>query len=345
MVTIKDISKISGYSVTTVSKALNNYPDIAESTKKTIKKICLDVGYIPNAQAQGLVSKKSYTIGIIFEETTGVGLQHPLFSKILEAFKNEVEKAGYDIMFLSKSNTNGNGGSYYEHSMRKQVEAILVLCAEFNSEEMNELYAGSLPIVMIDFMSEYACNVTSDNQFGIGQAVSYLANLKHKKIAHIHGALDTYIGGLRLGCFRNAMKANHLTIKEEYFANGALYTKEAGFSAMNSLLKLNIPPTAVVCASDMLAIGAIQAIKRKGLKVPRDISIIGFDGIDAGQLISPMLTTIRQDTVKMGTQAAKNILKMIKLKKRTKMGETIQVETNILEGETTKQYEKTNKTL
>jgi len=131
------------------------------------------------------------------------------------------------------------------------------------------------------------------------------------------------------------MKENNLEVNEDYFVNGDLYTKEDGFKAMNQLLDLKVPPTAVVCASDMLAIGAIQAIKRRGLKVPKDVSIIGFDGIDAGQLISPMLTTIRQDTVKMGTQAAKNILKMIKLKKRTKMGETIKVETNILEGETT----------
>jgi LacI family transcriptional regulator len=111
LVTIKDISRVSGFSVTTVSKALNDYPDIATSTKKHIKKICDEMGYIPNAQAQGLVRKKSYTIGIIFEEITGVGLQHPLFSKILESFKNEVEKLGYDILFLSKSISNHNTGS------------------------------------------------------------------------------------------------------------------------------------------------------------------------------------------------------------------------------------------
>ena len=94
---------MSGFSVTTVSKALNNYPDIATKTKEHIKRICNEVGYIPNATAQSLVSKKSYTIGIIFEEMTGVGLQHPLFSKILESFKNEIENSGYDILFLHKA--------------------------------------------------------------------------------------------------------------------------------------------------------------------------------------------------------------------------------------------------
>ncbi len=336
MVTIKDISKISGYSVTTVSKALNDYPDIATSTKKHIKKICNEMGYIPNAQAQGLVSKKSYTIGIIFEEITGVGLQHPLFSKILESFKSEVEKLGYDILFLSKSMSNGNHGSYYEHSKRKQVEAILVLCAEFNSTDMKELYEGDIPIVMIDFLSDSACNITSNNKTGITQAVEYLVELNHKRIANIHGDPETYIGGFRRQYFLEAMEENELDVPEEYMGDGKNYSKENGFDAMNEIMKAKVQPTAVVCASDMLAIGAIQAIQKKGKKVPKDYSIIGFDGIDAGQLISPKLTTVRQDTEQMGKMAAKNILKMIKNKKQMKKGQTIRVETTILEGETTK---------
>ncbi|XMB72211.1 LacI family DNA-binding transcriptional regulator [Mycoplasmatota bacterium WC30] len=336
MVTIKDISKKAGYSVTTVSKALNNYSDIATSTKKHIKRICDEMGYIPNAQAQSLVSKKSYTIGIIFEEVTGVGLQHPLFSKILESFKTEVEKLGYDIMFLSKSQGNINAGSYYQHSIRKQVEAILVLCAEFDSDEMNELYDGSLPIVNIDFSNEKICNITSNNESGIKKAVKCLVDLNHKKIAHIHGSLDTYIGDMRKNYFIEAMEENKLEVNNEYLVNGEFFSRMAGFKAMNELLKLKDQPTAIVCASDMLAIGAMQAITQHGKKVPDDYSIVGFDGIDLGQIITPKLTTIKQDSEQMGKMAAKYILKMVNAKKRTKKGQTITVETTVLEGETIK---------
>ena len=336
MVTIKDISKASGFSVTTVSKALNDYPDIATKTKQHIKKVCKEMGYIPNAQAQGLVRKKSYTIGIIFEEITGLGLQHPLFSKVLESFKNEVEKLGYDIMFLSKIQANGNVGSYYQHSIRKQVEAILVLCAEFNSEEMLELYTSKLPMVMIDYSEASTCNITSDNAKGVESAVEYLKNLNHKRIANIYGAPDTFIGNLRRESFINAMKKFGLETDESLMFNGEFYSKENGFNAMNEIMELKNQPTAVICASDMLAIGAIQAIKRKGLKVPDDYSIIGFDGIEAGQLITPLLTTVKQDTEQMGKIAAKKILKMINQKKQTNKGETITIETSILEGETTR---------
>lgn len=333
---------MTGYSVTTVSKALNDYPDIATKTKQHIKKICNEVGYIPNATAQSLVSKKSYTIGIIFEEMSGVGLQHPLFSKILESFKSAVEQEGYDILFLSRKqgngngNGNGSGGSYYQHSIRKQVEAVLVLCAEFNSDEMKELYDSKIPAVIIDFSHEKLCNVTSNNKAGIMQAVDYLVNLGHRKIANIHGSLDTYIGERRERYFIESMKSQGLEVNPKYLVNGELFTKEDGYRAMKKILAMKDQPTAIICASDMMAIGAIQAIQEKGLNVPKDFSIIGFDGIDAGQLISPKLTTIRQDTVQMGEAAAKTILKMIKAKKRTKKGETITVETSVLEGETTR---------
>ena len=201
MVTIKDISKKSGYSVTTVSKALNDYPDIPQKTKDKILKLCDEMGYVPNLSARSLVNKKSYTIGVIFEENTGLGLQHPLFSNILESFKNEVEKSGYDIMFLSKS-MGHNKGSYYQHCLRKQVDGVLVVCAEYDSKEMHELYEGTIPTVIIDFVHGNALSITSNNELGVKQAVRYLKDLGHTKIAHIHGSKQTYIGDLRFSFFK-----------------------------------------------------------------------------------------------------------------------------------------------
>ena len=169
MVTIKDVSKRSGFSITTVSKALNNYPDISASTKAMILKLCDEMGYVPNLSARSLVTQKSYTIGIIFEEVTGIGLQHPLFSKILESFKNVVEANGYDIMFLSKNMGKANG-SYYQHSKRKQVEGILVLCGEFQSPEIVKLYTSDIPTIVIDYGFANVTNVESNNQQGVNMA-------------------------------------------------------------------------------------------------------------------------------------------------------------------------------
>ncbi len=334
MVTIKDISKKSGFSVTTVSKALNDYPDISSKTKTKILQLCDDMGYVPNLSARSLVNKKSYTIGVIFEEITGLGLQHPLFSKILESFKNEVEKSGYDILFLSKK-MGENNGSYYQHCLRKQVDAALVVCAEFDSDEMHELYDGDIPTVVIDFAYRDILNITSNNRLGVKQAVKYLKDLGHEKIAHIHGSLQTYIGGIRHDYFKDYMDLYDLELKEDYLVNGEYFSKEDGYNAMQKILKLKDQPTAIFCASDMLAIGAIQAIQQAGLSVPEDYSIIGFDGIDIGQIFSPRLTTIRQDSRKMGKIAASNVLTMI-TENQFKKNNTITVDTYLITGETTR---------
>lgn len=335
MITIKDVALKSGFSVTTVSKALNDYPDISASTKKMILNLCDEMGYIPNLSARSLVTQKSYTIGIIFEESTGIGLQHPLFSKILEAFKSVVESNGYDILFLSK-NMGKSNGSYLQHARRKQAEAILVLCADFEAEEMKKLYKSDIPVIVIDYGYEELCNVTSNNLQGLDKAVKYFKSLGHKKIGQIYGGQYLYIGRQRKLFFEQSMKKHELEIVEEYMTSGEFFSKEDGYNGMKTLLKLEDPPTAIFCASDMIAIGAMQAIHETGLKVPDDISIIGFDGIDIGQLITPRLTTIRQDSNKMGRIAANHILQMINEKNPRKFTTTVTVDTYLITGDSTK---------
>lgn len=333
MVTIKDISKKSGFSVTTVSKALNNYTDISTKTKDKILKLAFEMNYVPNSQARSLVTQKSYTVGIIFHEVTGVGLQHPLFSKILESFKSELEHAGYDILFLAHK-TGGQNGSYLQHSLRKQVEGIFVLCADFFSDELFELYHSKLPVVMIDFEQERILNVTSNNEQAVFMAVKHLVDLGHKKIASIHGGKITFIGGVRKKVFEDSLKSLGIDVREEYLVEGEFFSKDDGYNAMMELMKLEDQPTAVFCASDMMAIGAMQAIEQVGKSVPEDYSIIGFDGIEVGQIISPKLTTIKQDTEAMGKTAAREILKMIENKRKNNSGSSIVVDGYLLKGET-----------
>lgn len=334
MVTIKDISKRSGYSVSTVSKVLNNYPDIPEQTREIILNLIDEMKYVPNSTARSLKTARSYTIGVIFEEVTQQGLQHPLFSKILESFKSEVERKGYDILFLAKSMGRTNG-SYYEHSIRKQVDAVLVLCADFNSDEMLELYHSELPLVVIDYQVENALTVTSNNAYGMKLGIDHLVELGHQKIAHIHGDLDTFIGGIRKEAFEAYMLEHGLEIPSQYFVNGPFYSKENGYQAMQQLLALKDRPTAIFCASDLLAIGAIEAIKDASLSVPDDFSVIGYDGIDLSQLITPRLTTIKQNSHSMGLMAAEKMLNMIDSKEK-KEGESITIHTELLVGQSTK---------
>lgn len=335
MVTIKDISKKSGMSVATVSKALNDYPDISLKTKETILKLADDMGYVPNSSARSLITHRSYTIGIIFEDITNYGLQHPLFSKVLESFKTVVESKGYDIMFLAKS-MGKQDGSYLQHSMRKQVDSILVLCEDFNSEEMIELYQSDLPIVVIDYAVPTGLTVTSNNKQGMDQGVKFLHDLGHKHIGHIYGDPNTYIGGQRKRYFEKSMEKYGLKVNKDWMVSGQYFSKENGYSAMNDIMALDNQPTAIFCASDMLAIGAIQAIHDAGKRVPDDYSIVGFDGVDIGQMITPKLTTIRQDARKMGEIAARKTLQYLNHPETIQLGDLITVDTYIINGDSTK---------
>lgn len=335
MVTIKDISKKSGVSIATVSKALNDYPDISDKTKKYIIRTANEMGYVPNSSARSLKTHHSYTIGIIFEEITNYGLQHPLFSKILESYKKVVESKGYDIMFLAKS-MGKQQGSYLQHSMRKQVDGILVLCEDFNSEEMIELYQSKIPTVIIDYVvPTNAITVTSNNNQGMEQGVKYLAEKGHTKIAHIYGDPNTYIGGQRKYAFEMSMKKYHLDLRDSFMVSGEFFSKEDGYRAMQKILNKKEQPTAIFCASDMVAIGAIQAIKDAGKRVPEDYSIVGFDGIDLGQMVTPRLTTIRQDARKMGEIAARKTLQYIDHPNSMHKNDIITVDTYLINGDST----------
>ncbi len=334
MVTIKDISKASGFSITTVSKALNNYPDISIATREKILALCDELGYIPNSSARSLKTLRSYTIGVVYEEITNQGLQHPLFSRILERFRYVLEEKGYDIMFLARSTGNQNG-SYLAHSRRKQVEGVLVLCADFNDPKLVELYESDIPAVTVDFAVPSAINITSDNAGGVRQAVNHLIGLGHERIAHIHGDRTSFIGGGRKYHFEKALKEKDLPVREEYLVDGPFFSREDGYSAMRRLLALRKVPTAVFCASDLLALGAIEAIRETKLKVPKDISVVGFDGIEIGQHVTPRLTTICQDTVSMGEKAAESLLELIKEPEKTNLGKTLTVDTEFLAGGTT----------
>ncbi len=335
MVTIKDISKKAGFSVATISKVLNNYPDISQATRESVLKVCSDMGYIPNLSARSLKTHRSHTIGIIFEEITNQGLQHPLFAKVLESFKSLVESRGYDIMFLAKSMGHLDG-SYLQHAKRKQVDGILVLCEDFNHTDMLELYESKMPLVLIDFNVPNGITVTSNNEDAMNKGVQYLKSIGHEKIAHFYGDPTAYIGGIRKKAFEKAIIQSGLELNQSFLVSGEYYSKEDGYRAMKRLLRQEEQPTAIFCASDLLAIGAIQAIKEAGKKVPDDYSIIGFDGIDIGQMITPRLTTIRQDARKMGEIAARKVMQLVDNRDTTEIGETITVDTYLITGESTR---------
>ena len=327
MSTIYEIAKIAGVSPTTVSKVINNYPDVSDKTRAKIKKILEEENFLPNSQAQFLSTKKTWTLGIVYFEDLGVGLNHPFFSGVIEAFKRQSDKYGYSLLFGSKNDRLKND-TFLEYFKYRCVDGIAIICTDPNDKETLELIESDFPIVVIDMFNKNTSTVTSDNVQGCSLALNYLYKLGHRKIAHIQGVAqaDNWPSSIRKKTYIEVMKKLNLDIPEGYIVDGVNFDVSGGYDAMKELLSLKDRPTAVFASGDKLAIGAIDAIKDAGLRVPEDISVIGFDNIEIAKYVTPKLTTIRQNCQEIGKAAVDILIEQINKKEKLKINKVIPVE-------------------
>lgn len=308
MVTIYDIAKKTGFSPTTVSKALNNYPDISEKTKKIIINAAKEMGYTGNISAKSLKTKKSWLVGMLIEEELEVG---PFFSRIIESFRKEMETSGYDVIYVTKT-IGGKRVSYYDHCLYRNIEGILILSINENDKEIMELINNSkIPIITTDNKLEGVASVSSDNYEGAKIAVEYLYSLGHKKIAVLMGPQNKVVGRERFYGYIDTIKKLGLDIKKEWMIECDKFNFQAGYRGMKKLLTCRELPTGIVAQSDLAAFGAIVAACESGFAIPRDFSIVGFDDIEFSQYYNPSLTTIRQKQDVIGKIAAQQLIRMI----------------------------------
>lgn len=325
MVTIYDIAKHSGYSIATVSKALNN-KSVSAKAREAIMKAVEELHYTPNSSARTLATSKSWMIGVVFGESLGIGIAHPFFSQVIEGFKKHVELYNYDLLFVSRH--MGLQQETYKHLLHRGVDGIVVV-QSFGEDEMINLDM-KIPAVYIDRPSGEPGTVYSDNITGSRLAVNHLVEQGHRKIAHIMGEQTNFAGIERAKGFRQAMEAHGLPVKDEYMVNGGYFSQAGGREAMIRLLTLDDRPTAVYVAGDEMAIAAIKVIKEWGLRVPEDISIVGFDDIELAKHIDPPLTTIRQDKELIGQQAAITLLEKMNSKEFSQVNTTKMVPVSLV---------------
>jgi LacI family transcriptional regulator len=311
-ITIRELARLSGVSVGTVSRALNGYPDVSQDTRDRIVRLAEELDYTPQAAARTLVTRRSHVVGIFLE--TGQNhpdIQHPFFHEVLVGIKTRLGAAGYDLLlFASEEPGNGYGThSYLKRCNHHHVDGAVLMGLSADDPEVERLGRSSLPCVSVDveFEGLHSTWVSSDNFQGADLAVKHLMECGHSRIAHIAGPLETTPGRERLAGFRRAIQANGLGYDEKLVVYGDFYF-ESGAKAMDKLLALDEPPTAVFVASDMMAMGAMRAIQSKGLSIPDDIAVIGFDDIAIAAMAHPSLTTIRQEKSQLGELAAEALL-------------------------------------
>lgn len=310
MVSLKDIAAACGVSVATVSKALNNQKDIGEETKKRVRTIAKELGYHPNASARTLKTNRSYNLGVLYKEKSGSGLTHDYFSQVLEYFRYTAENSGYDITFLSNSKTRKDKMSYLEHSVYRRMDGVMIAVADYDDPEVIELLRSDLPVVTVDYSYSGRISIMSDNAFGMEKLLSYIYEQGHQKIAYIYGE-DSTVTKNRLSTYYRFMTEKNLIVQEDLLYKGRYRDSSVAGMITNSLLDLDQPPTCIIYADDFSAIGGMNTIKSRGLRVPEDISIAGYDGILIASQLEPQLTTYRQDTKGIGCMAAEKLIHLI----------------------------------
>lgn len=307
MVTIDEIAKLSKVSTSTVSKALNGYSEISEKTRLRVMEVADRLGYMPNATAQSLVRKRSNTVGVVYE--VEYGLKNLFFSGVLESFRKNIESKGYDILLLSHNTDSGL--DYLRHCNSKNVDAVLIVSGGDNQEAINKLKSSSLAVITLDPTVNAPNSIYSDSYNSIKRSCKYLFELGHKKIALINGSYTNFIGNERLRAYLDFMKEKGLDpiyIKDH---SNESYSYEEGYQNMKKIFETYGLPEAVCSVSDLMAVGAINYLHNHGFGVPEDVSVIGFDDLQVCEILTPKMTTVRQDYEAFGRLSCDTLLGMM----------------------------------
>lgn len=316
----REIAKLAGVSRSTVSRVINNYPNVAPETKEKVERVIKKYGYVPHASAQALAGKVSKIIGI-FIANIKLGdedfriYRNVYVSPFEAAIIDNADKLGYNALVLI-INDNKDFNKIRKLFDSKILSGGIFLGANNNSKEIFGLIEAGYRIAIIDQEEIKKKNVknhvivNSDNYTGAYKATKHLIDYGHREIAHICGDMNKYSGIKRLEGYKKAMSEAKLKIKREYIVYGD-FTEDSGFKCTNLLLKNRNKITAIFSSNDTMALGAMKAIKKMNLKIPEDISIVGFDDIRIASYVSPALTTVKSPILEMASAVTCNLIDFI----------------------------------
>lgn len=305
-ITIKDIAKLANVSHTTVSRALNNSPYINEETKSKIKALAKELNYVPNYSAKSLVLLKSYVIGVFFSSISE-GTSDAFFHEIVKGVNKVIDKE-YNLVI--------RGIDDYKNSHpidNRNFDGIIIVSQSKNDDKfIQTVLEKNIPTVVINrfIENEGLVNIIPNDTKGAYDAVTHFIENNHKKIAMIEGNKEFESNKYRKNGYLKALYDNSISINEEFIISGR-YNMQSGYENMKKLLELKDRPTAVFCANDDIGVGAMKAISEEGLKVPDDISIIGFDDSNFCNYVTPQLTSVRKDSLTMSQYGGTNLLNII----------------------------------
>ncbi|MEG2017821.1 MAG: LacI family DNA-binding transcriptional regulator [Clostridium sp.] len=308
--TLLDIAKAVEVSKTTVSMVLNRKPiNVSEETKKRIFEAAEELNYIPNSLARSLTTNKSNTIGFIIPD-----IQNPFFAEMTKAIEIAAENNGYNMILCNTFNSGKKEEEHIKLLISKLIDGVIIVPSGEKNQGIEILKGNNVPFVIADRMisdHEGINGVFSDNESGIKVGVEYLLEKGHKSIAFISGKQEGIVN-TRLHYFKKIV-AQYGIFKEELIES-ADFSIEGGISATEKLMDKGRTIDSIFYSSDVMAIGGMKYLLRKGYRIPEDISILGYDNIAMSSFIEPELTTVAQPIYKMGEESFNLLMKLLKSK-------------------------------
>lgn len=297
--TMKDVAQKANVSTATVSRALMNPDKVSQSTRNRVEQAALEVGYLPQSLGRNMKRNESRTILVIVPD-----ICDPFFSEIIRGIEVTAAKQEYLVLIGDCAHQNRQEKTFIDLIITKQIDGMLLLGSRLPFDAGVEEQRNLPPMVMAnEFAPELELpTVHIDNLTAAFNAVNYLRELGHRHIACIAGPEEMPLCHYRLQGYVQALRRSGITVDPHYIARGN-FTYEAGARALEQLLALPVPPTALFCHSDIMALGALSLAKRRGLKVPEDLSIVGFDNISLSEFCDPPLTTVAQPRFDIGREA------------------------------------------
>jgi LacI family transcriptional regulator len=307
-VTIIDVAREAGVSYTTVSRVINNSKHVKPRTRERVLQVMESLGYEVNRQARSLAGGHSNIVGLLVPD-----LSTGYIGEIVRGIGDELNMSQYDLMLYTTHLRQAKESNYVVSLARGTVDGLLLVLPRNPGAYFEILHRQNIPYILIDHqgIGEANAAVGATNQQGAYEATRYLLQLGHRRIGFVTGTMEMGCAQERLAGYRQAL-AEHGVAADPQLVREGDFHQPRGFTAGLELLSSPVPPTAIFASNDVSAFGVMEATREKGLRIPDDISVMGFDDIPQAGHVRPMLTTVRQPLEEMGRTAARLLLECIK---------------------------------
>ncbi|NLL41851.1 MAG: LacI family transcriptional regulator [Firmicutes bacterium] len=308
MTTIFDVAKKAGVSISTVSRVINNYPYVKDSTRKRVQKLLDEMDYVPNYNASSLVRKKTKTIAVMLPDIT-----NSFFATMFHGIEERANQNGFVVIFGNTNEEIVREEEYVHIFLERRVDGIILDPVSPKGETLGPILKNKVPLVLVDreISGMEISLVSSNNRKGAAELTEYLIELGHERIGLITAASETSVFDMRNKGYVDALKRAGLEVRDEYIKVGVKPIPEVGQALVQSLLESDPPPTALFATNNFLAIGAVYGLRELGYSVPEDMAIVCFDELDIRTVLDPFFTSMNQQVYEMGVKAMDLLLKQI----------------------------------